>query len=408
MFAGPCFHTGESFRSPSSPPSNIESIKSTLFLVIVLLSVIVLTELASVITLVFKVAEEGSSSPVYQMQPPLSSSSSSAPPQMPTIIINGVDRPVSQLVIPTHKPPSGENVCQGKKPTDKPDVACIVDSMVNVGPQAGANVTQGYQGEMQVDYLPLTTPFWQNGMCPVNVHWHVGTEHYSAGQYDEHGTGPEADHEQGQEQQHRLRKLSSGGGEAERQGFQCHLYKENDAKFTTPFNWQHCLGMQVGQTYEVHWPHSAAGACGTPNQFQTPFYDGVFCHNELLTDSNTQIGVQAQVFVVVNDESYYYPDLLHGMIVDGDYGQDIAKYTGSATGTSHNNEICSQYSPITWQVDRQCHLISASSFDKMCADMKAQQDDMTEDLTPHGSRELVLDELAANNHQRRFLCLGDY
>eukprot|EP00959_Pyramimonas_sp_CCMP1952_P361950 7580033-Pyramimonas_sp.AAC.1 len=25
---------------------------------------------------------------------------------------------------------------------------------------------------------------------------------------------------------------------------------------------------------QVHWPHSAAGACGTPNQYQTPFYDG--------------------------------------------------------------------------------------------------------------------------------------
>ena len=29
-------------------------------------------------------------------------------------------------------------------------------------------------------------------------------------------------------------------------------------------------------------------------------------------------------------------------------------------------------SPITWQVDRKCHLISASSFDKLCADMKIE------------------------------------
>jgi hypothetical protein len=35
--------------------------------------------------------------------------------------------------------------------------------------------------------------------------------------------------------------------------------------------------MKVGETYEVHWPHPALGDCGTPNQFQTPFYDGVFC-----------------------------------------------------------------------------------------------------------------------------------
>merc|ERR1712061_688625 len=74
---------------------------------------------------------------------------------------------------------------------------------------------------------------------------------------------------------------------------------------------------------------------------------------------------------------------MRGWIVDGDYGLDIAKYTGSTTGTTRNNEICSRYTPITWQVDRKCHLISASSFDKMCADMKAQRDDMSKDLYAH-------------------------
>jgi hypothetical protein len=55
------------------------------------------------------------------------------------------------------------------------------------------------------------------------------------------------------------------------------------------------------------------------------------------------------------------------------------------------------YAPITWQVDRSCHMISASSFDKMCADMQAQQDDMAGDTHPHGSRVTVIDELTANN-----------
>lgn len=36
----------------------------------------------------------------------------------------------------------------------------------------------------------------------------------------------------------------------------------------------------------------------------------------------------------------------------------------------------------------------------MCADMKAQRDDMSSDLHPHGSRTLVADHLAANNLQR--------
>lgn len=87
-------------------------------------------------------------------------------------------------------------------------------------------------------------------------------------------------------------------------------------------------------------------------------------------------------------------------VVSGDMGTDLAYYTGSTTGSGRNNLVCSQYSPITWQVDRKCHLISASSFDKMCADMKLQRDDMSMDLYPHGSRELVADNLVANNGQR--------
>merc|ERR1712176_1663256 len=103
------------------------------------------------------------------------------------------------------------------------------------------------------------------------------------------------------------------------------------------------------------------------------------------------VGVQAQVFTIVNDENYYYPDLIRGMIFDAakGMGQKITAYTGSTTGTSRDNTICSKYSPITWQVDRTCHLISASSFDKMCADMKLNHDPMDNDLHPHGARELV-------------------
>merc|ERR1712176_526977 len=92
-------------------------------------------------------------------------------------------------------------------------------------------------------------------------------------------------------------------------------------------------------------------------------------------------------------------DLIRGMIVDGDMWADVAAYTGSTTGTTRSNKICSKYTPITWQVDRKCHLISASSFDKMCADMKQQADDMTGDLHAHGARELVWSNLTANNMQ---------
>ncbi len=111
------------------------------------------------------------------------------------------------------------------------------------------------------------------------------------------------------------------------------------------------------------------------------------------------------MFTVINDDFYYYPDLIDSWIVDEalGYGQEIAIYTGSTTGSSVNNDVCSAYSPVTWQVDRKCHLISASSFDKLCFDMKNKKDDMKDDLSPNGARELVKPEFVANNQQTRHL-----
>ena len=287
-----------------------------------------------------------------------------------------------------------ENPCVGKKPDSVPffdNQACLIDGVVSVLEQAGANVTAGYKGNLEAtDRPPITDPYWKTDLCPVNVHWHLGAEHLSVGEFDENGMGPAKDE----------RKLAT---EEVRQGFQCHHYDADDAKFTAPYDWKFCKDMEVGQTYEIHWPHSAAGACGTPFQYQSPFYDGVFCTDGILSldplNTYFKIGVQGQVFTIVNDEDFYYPDLIKGMIVDGEMGKDITKYTGSTTGTSRNNDICSKYTPVTWQVDRKCHMISASSFDKLCADMLTQVDDMESDTHAHGARELVADHLAANNHQ---------
>ena len=290
-----------------------------------------------------------------------------------------------------------ENACEGMNPKWE-----NVDCIHLPGPQAGANVTAGYVGLFEVDYTPQNASYWTVAMCPVNVHWHLGTEHYSVGEYDENGDGPHGNIPAPE------RKLAEE--EDVRAGFRCHYYDAEDPTFTTEYDWKHCKGMEVGETYEVHWPHSAGGACGEVDQYQTPFYDGVFCKldDETISTLGPQdvahaVGVQAQIYTIVNDESYFYPDMIRGWIVDGDYGKDIHYYTGSTTGTTRNNEICSTYTPVTWQVDRKCHLISASSFDKLCYDMKQQRDDMTYDLHAHGSRVLVKDELVANNQQRQLM-----
>jgi hypothetical protein len=295
---------------------------------------------------------------------------------------------------------SEANVCSGKK-LDSPNSPCVD---LEVSPQAGANVTLGYLGNLDVgEIVPNTAEYFASSMCPVNVHWHLGTEHYSVGEYDEDGDGPHGTAAR-PDWADRTRALAEG---EVRDGFRCHHYDADDDKFKKEYKWQHCVGMEVGETYEVHWPHSAAGACGTVNQYQTPFYDGVFCNLPMdaflalgKQDIASAVGVHGQVFTIVNDENYFYSDMIRGMIVDADMGMgtDVTYYTGSTTGTSRDNTQCSTYSPITWQVDRKCHMISASSFDKMCYDMKMQRDDMSEDLHAHGSRELVHDDYAADNH----------
>jgi len=276
------------------------------------------------------------------------------------------------------------------------NIKCEVDGIVSALEQSGSDVSKGYTGELDTNASAIAGAYFNANLCPVNVHWHLGAEHRSEGEYDETfaAKGPTSS-----------RRLA---GDV-RLGFRCKHYSAEDKKFTTPYEWKHCdSSMKVGETYEVHWPHSAVGACGTPWQYQTPFYDGVFCKHAAVTQAATDgvlnvpqaVGVQGQVFTIVNDEDFYYPDLIRGWINDGiTYAKDVTYYTGSTTGTSRDNVDCSAYAPITWKVDRKCHLISASSFDKMCADMKAQADDMSDDLHPHGARELVANKFAANNHQ---------
>jgi len=318
--------------------------------------------------------------------------------------------PVPDKMKQMYGPAHNENICEGQKEwlakqtkDAFANVPCKIDDVVKVMEQAGANVTKGYQGMLNSKATPITKSLFRAGLCPVNVHWHLGAEHLSVGEYDEKGSGPEGFVvKHAEDDGSGTRRLS----EEARLGFRCHKYDKTNPGFTNEYKWMHCVDMHVGETYEVHWPHSSAGACGTPAQYQTPFYDGVFCLKDVVglvlagnATTYENIGVQSQTFTIINDEAYYYPDLFRGMIVDADWGKDVAMYTGSTTGTSRDNTVCSAYTPITWQVDRKCHLISASSFDKMCADMKNQRDDMSGDLYPHGSRVLVASEFAANNQQ---------
>ena len=155
---------------------------------------------------------------------------------------------------------TGDNICAGSK-VELPNIPCeiqeIIDEieMKNVNPgfalgtaeQAGGNVTVGYIGGLDVTSEPILRPYSEEGMCPVNVHWHAGTEHLSQGEYDYDGKGPGVLVEI--EDDYR-RKLAMEGKEI-RQGLRCHHYDETDEKYTKEYDWKYCVDMHVGETYEV-------------------------------------------------------------------------------------------------------------------------------------------------------------
>jgi hypothetical protein len=305
--------------------------------------------------------------------------------------------------------PKDTNPCDGMKDSstlnqvhDTANTACFEDfqdvsSTVMVGPQSGADVsTTAAAGMLDTTGMPaIQDDLETKGLCAVNVHWHEGAEHRSAGEYDETFTGPGKG------------STETGPLDKYRQGHHCSHYEQMTEEQKKPYVWKYCEKMYVGETYEVHWPHSAAGMCGTKWQFQTPFYDGVLCNDAAVVgvynDDNTlsnmaqAVGVEGQVFTIVNDPAYDLPLNMHGALKFGDKWQDVAKYTGSTTGTTRDNTMCSKYSPITWQVDRKCHLISASSFDQMCKDMLTKRDDMEPDTHPHGAREVTRPFMVSDN-----------
>jgi len=237
-------------------------------------------------------------------------------------------------------------------------------------------------------------------MCPVNVHWHLGAEHLSVGAYDLDGDEWLAAH--GSDEHRKL-------AEDIEPGHFCPGYDADDATYTTEYEWEYCHDMHVGYTYEIHWPHSNLGKCGTEWQFQSHFMDGVLCYaneNSMATadavdavfDSKlAKIGVQGQVFTVVNDDAYDYPewDMLYGW--NSDLASNVAIYQGSTTGQKDGNFVCrGTGGVVTWQVDRGCHKVSAKAFDKMCKSMLEQSDDMSDDIHPHNARETVDAALASD------------
>ena len=312
----------------------------------------------------------------------------------------------------------GENPCidsTGQAPlrADLGDIECE-----NAGAQSATDVTKGAPGTRDPALAPIAD-YNDMGMCTVNVHWHIGAEHRSEGQYDEAAA---FDHPNKDTYAGSHRRLASADG-GMRIGHMCtkgkELWEANDASVrnadgsVNEYDWKYCKDMHVGLTYEFHWPHSSLGACQTPWQYQYHFLDGVLCGATmggvdintaaaLLGDKTHGIGVEGQVFTIVNGMGgeAIRPtwDVLNGW--DRQSAKDVAYYQGSTTGDAvqsgaNPGDMCRGTGDlVTWHVDRECHTLEASTMDEMCRRMLViSADDMSPDVIPHGARETVVASL---------------
>ena len=309
----------------------------------------------------------------------------------------------------------GNNPCidsTGQAPlrADLGDIECE-----NAGAQSATDVTKGAAGDRNPGITPVVD-YNDASMCTVNVHWHIGAEHRSEGQYDEAAA---FDHPNKDTYAGSHRRLASSDG-GMRIGHMCtkgkELWEANDASVrnsdgsVNEYDWKYCKDMHVGLTYEFHWPHSSLGACQTPWQYQYHFLDGVLCGatqggidiataaNALTTKAHA-IGVEGQVFTIVNGGAAEAKrptwDVLNGW--DRQSAKDVAYYQGSTTGDAvqsgaHAGDKCRGTGDlVTWHVDRECHTLEASTMDEMCRRMMIiSADDMSPDVAPHGARETVI------------------
>jgi hypothetical protein len=256
----------------------------------------------------------------------------------------------------------------------------------NAEAQAPRDVSDGYHGLFQTKVQPqpaLAVDKFEH----VNLHFHLGAEHRSNGEYDVNVS-----------QLHDPKALRFHEPKATiRPGYFCNLQRLNVRESQlTEYKFEACKDVHVGNTYEFHWVFST-GSRGTVHGDvvvgrSINIEDGLGGAFEF--SMNPTVIVRAQVCTVVNDDSFDDSDFfLHwNEPAEG----SLVRYVGSTTGASYNNgDRCSKVE-VSWHVDQKCCIISAKSLDHVCARMRAHG--MHDDVHPHSTRELVDKKLAADEY----------
>jgi len=292
------------------------------------------------------------------------------------------------------------------------------------GVQAPRDVTTAAQahdwGGRSAMMATLTTS-QKNSLALTNLHIHLGAEHKSDYYKDANDT---AAWTASKSSSHRRQ------GADTRPGFMCSAsdngWSAPTSSETASYSFQHCKGLSVGKSFELHYVYSSAGDHGGSyndgltvaagkgdRQINNPMVRSLSDPNPTLTSTLTltpiltlttscKVVVNALVIHIINSaaDAYTYDDLKSSWNIATTNGVQVTHdntnsfmYAGSTTGSSFNNDVCSPYA-ITWHVDPRCHLVSAASMDKMCEQLKAEG---VTDVSSHNSRELVSVEISTKN-----------
>ena len=287
----------------------------------------------------------------------------------------------------------------------------------NAQPQAPRNLDPAFIGDLEAPYEPVDGEV-VNDFIQVNLHFHLGAEHYSPGEYDiapqDTGFGRFRSQLSGRASknfwclkpyyrhlkycQHYLagvideldwlvqyNEKTNPPMPDVRPGFFCGL-EGIHRWYLHPYKFRYCEDVKVGYTYEFHWVYSSAG----PLSSQPAVYPGL---GQVFNRSVTPVViVRGQVCRIINNWH-----LKTKRQVYADYNNflyqwrqpsiaDAVRYVGSTTSDAYDNNVCSPVE-VNWHMDTKCCTLSAQAMDLTCKKMKAQG--LTGDLRPQSSRELV-------------------
>ena len=143
-------------------------------------------------------------------------------------------------------------------------------------------------------------------------------------------------------------------------------------------------GVEPGQTIEVHWVHTSCENAAPGASLGACLPEGC---------ENPSVRVEAQVFLVVNDEGALdFMDMAYqGNVVNGRHqalsipsntGEPVL-FRGSTTGPSYTQQSCSPFK-VTWSVRPSCAKLDINSLHRW-----AESGNVFEETRSHGVRQLV-------------------